>query len=343
MKKLRKQLQASMAFIGIILLNLPTLAQQKDPEYIKLIGIDYERGDMDEAMHLLGILEQRYPNNPYILTERGAWQLYGEDNVNAALISLSEAVRMLPEDDNLLTLRGIAFSRKGFIEKAIADQEAAIAINPKPVMFYIKLGGYQYALQQYELALAAFLKAVAVNPGAAEAYGDAFAAYAALDKSDEPAKLFEKGLIQPGMDIGFLRCYYGDYLMRMERFAESAAQYQTAYDMPEPHLYAKDYHNAGLAYYKTGNLQKGIFFLDIALKKSPEDVIFLVNRANMAMDAQDWNSLISLSARALAIEETNALANMLMAIGMKWGPKDLEKSAKYERRANELDENNSKL
>lgn len=331
-----------MAITGLVLFSLHTHAQQKDPDYIKLTEIDYQTGDIDEAMRLLKVLEQKYPDNPYVLTERGGWQLYGDGDVNAALISLSKAVRLLPKDDNLLTLRGIAFYRKGFIEKAIADQEAAIAINPKPVMFYIKLGNYQYALKQYDLALATFLKAVEVKPAAAEAYGDAFAAYAALNKSDEPARLFEKGLTQPGMDIGFLRCYYGDYLMRMKRFGESAVQYQLAYDMPEPHLYAKDYHNAGLVYYKIGNLQKAIFFLDIALKKNPENVGFLINRANMAMDAKDWDALIALSARALAIEETSALANMLMSIGLKWGPKDLERSAKYERRANELDKTNLK-
>lgn len=340
MKQLIKQVQVLVVILAIALFSYPGHAQQKDPDYIKLTGIDYERGDIDEAMRLLKILEQKYPENPYILTEKGGWQLYGEGDVNAALISLSKAVRLLPKDDNLLTLRGIAFYRKGLIEKAVADQEAAIAINPKPVMFYIKLGGYQYALKQYELALATFLKAVAVKPGAAEAYGDAFATYAALNKTEEPLRLFESGLKQQGMDIGFLRCYYGDYLMRMKRFEESAAQYQMAYDMPEPHLYAKDYHNAGLVYYKIGNLQKAIFFLDIALKKSPKDVIFLVNRANMAMDAKDWDSVIALSARALAVDENNALANMYMAIGLKWGPKNLEKSAKYERKASELDKIN---
>lgn len=315
-------------------------AQQKDPDYLKLTAIDYQTGDIDEAMRLLKVLEQKYPDNPYILTERGGWQLYGDGDVNAALISLSKAVKLLPKDDNLLTLRGIAFYRKGLTEKAIEDQQAAIAINPSPLQFYIKLGGYQYALKQYELALETFLKAVNRKPAAAEPYGEAFAAYAALNKTEEPAKLFEKGLAQPGMDIGFLRCHYGDYLMRMQRFAESAAQYQLAYDMPEPHLYAKDYHQAALSYYKTRNLQKAIFFLDIALKKSPQNVDFLNNRTSMAMDAKDWNQVIALSARALAVQETNALANMYMAIGLKWGPKDLEKSAAYERRANELDKNN---
>ncbi|HKG08807.1 MAG TPA: hypothetical protein VKB19_20220, partial [Pedobacter sp.] len=191
-----------LAFGFLLMAQLQLKAQLKDPDYIKLTGIDYQTGDIDEAMRLLPLLEKKYPDNPHVLTERGGWQLYGEGDVNAALISLSKAVRLLPEDDNLLTLRGIAFFRKGLIEKAIADQEAAIAINPKPVMFYIKLGNYQYALKQFGQALATFLKAVEVKPGAAEAYGDAFAAYAALNKSEEPAKLFESGLKQRGMDIG---------------------------------------------------------------------------------------------------------------------------------------------
>lgn len=341
MNKTKNRFVTAVLMAGLSLIGIDAYAQTEDPDYIQLTQIAYENGDMEKAYQLLGVLEQKYPDNAYIQTERGGWQLYREGDINAALATLSKAVKTLPDDANLLTLRGVAFYRKGLVEKAIEDQEAAIAISPEPIMFYINLGNYYYALEQYGQALAVFLKGVELQPAEAETYSHAFAAYAKLNNAAAAKRLFDSGLSQAGIDIGFLRCYYGNFLMRIQQFDEAAQQYQAAYDMPEPHMYAEDYHNAAISYMKIGQLDTAIGFIDIAIFYDPHEVVYLTNKADMAMNKEDWDTVIESAAKAIELDDQNALAHMYMAIGLKWGPQDLEKSAWYEAKAKELNQNSN--
>lgn len=320
-------------FIIVSLLSAPAFAQLNDPLYAKLI----ETNDSKEAKPLIAELEKKYPDNGYVLMQKGYCELMLEDDVNASLITLSKAVQLLPGNDELLTTRAVAFFRKGLTNRAIADQEKAIELSPEKVVYYIKLGNYQFSKEKYELALATFLRGIQVNPATAEIYGDAFATYSVLKRFGEAEQLFYKGLEQKGIDTGFLRCYYGKLLMNFQRFDQAAQQFELAHQVEEPHMYAEDYNNAGVANYKAGNLDKAIFYSDIALKKRPYDVGYLLNRGSFAIEKKDWEMLISLSKRALEEDENNAIANMMMSIGLKWGRNDLEKSAAYEKRAHELE------
>lgn len=312
-------------------------AQQKDPDYIKLTKISYTTGDIDEAYRLLSILEKKYPENPYILAERGGWQMYGDNDVNAALVTLSKAIKLLPNDDNILTLRGIAFYRKGLVEKAVEDQKAALQINPEPIQFYIKLGGYHYALGDYDAALSVFLKGVEKHPSQAEIYKEAFAAYAKLNNVDSAKDLFDRGITEKNIDTGFLHCYYGDFFMRMQMYKEASEQYQLAYNVPEPHMYADDYNSAAISFMKIGNLNKALSFISIACEKDPSKPEYFTNKADIAMNLKEYEVVISSAANAIAVDENNALAHMYMAIGYKWGRNDTAKAEWYENKANALE------
>lgn len=337
---LSKRLSVSKCFLlaAFTLFSIETFkAQQKDSDYIKLTKISYTTGDINEAYRLLAILEKKYPENGYILAERGGWQMYGDDDVNGALVTLSRAIKLLPNDGNILTLRGIAFYRKGLVEKAVEDQKAALLINPEPIQFYIKLGGYHYALGDYDAALSVFLKGVEKHPSQAEMYKEAFAAYAKLNNVYGATDLFNRGILVKNMDTGFLRCHFGNFYMRMQMYKEASEQYQLAYDVPEPHMYADDYNSAAISFMKIGNLNKALSFINIACEKDPSKPEYFTNKADIAMNLKDYETVISSATKAIAADENNALAHMYMAIGYKWGRNDTAKAEWYENKANALD------
>lgn len=328
----------AFTFTGISTL----LSQQKDPDYIKLTKISYTNGEISEAYRLLAILEKKYPENGYILAERGGWQLYGDNDVNTALVTLSKAIKLLPKDDNILTLRGIAFYRKGLVEKAVEDQKAALLINPDPIQYYIKLGGYHYALGDYDSALSVFLKGVEKHPSQAEIYGEAFSAYAKLNNAYGAKELFNKGILVKNMDTGFLRCYLGNFYMRIQLYKEASELYQLAYDVPEPHMYAEDYNNAAISFMKIGNLNKALSFINIACEKDPSKPEYFTNKADIAMNLKDYETVIASASKAISADENNALAHMYMAIGYKWGRNDIAKAEWYENKAKSLNETSKK-
>lgn len=308
-------------------------AQLNDPNYKTLVNTN----TVAEANRLIRELEKKYPDNGYVMMQKGYVQLMLENDVNSALITLSKAAALLPGNDELLTTRGTAFFRKGLLEKAIADQEKAISIQPKKGQYYSKLGNYQFSQGNFETALATFLKGLVVNPSHSDLYWDAFATYYKLNRYDDALELFSKGLTDPSIDQHFLRCNWGKLLINFKKYDLATRQFDLVYSSKEPHMYAEDYHNASIAHYKNGNLERAIFYIDIAITKDPFNTTYLTNRASYAMDAKDWVTVITMAERALAEDEDHVLANMYMAIGLKWGRNDLVKSAAYERKAKELD------
>jgi len=66
--------------------------------------------------------------------------------------------------------RGIAYSEKGEVERAIEDYTQAIDLNPKFADAYIKRGLAYTKNGEFERAIADYTKAIELNPDYADAY-----------------------------------------------------------------------------------------------------------------------------------------------------------------------------
>jgi len=66
--------------------------------------------------------------------------------------------------------RGIAYSEKGEVERAIEDYTQAIDLNPKFADAYIKRGLAYTKKGEFDKAIADYTKAIELNPDYADAY-----------------------------------------------------------------------------------------------------------------------------------------------------------------------------
>lgn len=333
MKLIVTKLFCIAAFISV--LNI-LKAQLKDPIYLKLTSINYYNGESKEANRILAVLDKKYPDNTHILAEKGAWKYFGDDNVNEALSLLSKAIQLSPKNDRAYYLRGIMFYKKGLLEKAIEDETKAMEINPDPINYYIELGGYHYMNKNYEVALSVFLKGLDRHPAEVEMYIEVFAAYAALNKTAETTQLFNIGLAKEGMDKVALRSSYANFFMRISDFKNSAAQYQILSDESESQMTADDLNSAAISFIKLKNYQKALSFIDKAIAKK-EDTYYYTNRADIAFQLYNYELSVSSATKAIELNPNNPLPYMYLAAAYKWGYKDLEKSAFYEKKAHEID------
>ncbi len=117
--------------------------------------------------------------------------------------------------------RGAAFQKTGLLDKAVADYEAAIDLDPTDYRAYISLGAVLEQTGRFNRAQEADERAIALNPSSHEAFRN-------------------RGVL----------------LEKMGRFDEAIADYTRAIAL-QP-TYFEAYNNRGLTYAKTGRLQEAI-------------------------------------------------------------------------------------
>jgi tetratricopeptide (TPR) repeat protein len=89
------------------------------------------------------------------------------------------------------------------------------------------LGAYHFGRQEYEQAIAAYEKAIAINPGFSQPYNQMGYAYRFLGRNDEAEKAFKK-YIELIPDDPNPYDSYAELLMKLGRFDESIKSYEKA-------------------------------------------------------------------------------------------------------------------
>jgi Caspase domain/TPR repeat/Tetratricopeptide repeat len=93
-----------------------------------------------------------------------------QSDLDRAIADFDEAIRIDPARPFLLELRGNAWLAKRDYPKAIADYERALQLNPKLIPAYVGRASAHFAKGDLEAALADYQAAIELNPKAAGLY-----------------------------------------------------------------------------------------------------------------------------------------------------------------------------
>lgn len=169
-------------------------------------------------------------------------------NVNQPDLAISACTRIIEQGGQWLRnttivhiYRGIAFAKKGEINRAIADYDKAIELSPKNAIAYNNRGYAYNELGQYDRAIADFDQAIDFDPKSSTAYNNRGYAY------------FNKGA-----------------------FDRAVADYDQAIKL-DPR-YAKAYRNRAMALMKKRDYARAIADFDQAIQLNPSDAIAYHNR-----------------------------------------------------------------
>ena len=87
-----------------------------------------------------------------------------------AIADLEQAVRLDPKDPKAYVIRGFAYVEKGDYDRAIADLEQAVRLDPKDPKAYV-IRGFAYVEKgDYDRAIADLEQAIRLDPKDPEAY-----------------------------------------------------------------------------------------------------------------------------------------------------------------------------
>jgi len=172
--------------------------------------------------------------------------------------------------------RGAAFQKNGFYDKAVADYEKAIELDPGAYRAYISLGAVLEQAGQLDGALGAVERAIAVNPSSYEAYRNRGMLFEKRGRFDEAIADYTRAVtLRPTYHEAYNS--RGLVYAKMGQFDEAIADYSETIRINPRHFGA--YVNRGVAYTLAGQYDKALEDFNRAVLLDQNDPAAYFNRA----------------------------------------------------------------
>ena len=244
-----------------------------------------QRGDIDSALSLLTSATKLDPEFAlaHASLAEASWLKYVETKdpkwVTAAQASVARAVELAPDAPEILAAQGLIDQGTGKYEKAVAEYERAVALNPTDDSAYrglasayralgnqpeaersyrrafelrkdapggyAALGAYLYNLGRYKEAEPLFLRVIELAPENPKGYSNLGGVYFALGDYKKATTYFEKSnTIEPNA-----RAYsnLGSIYYFEQRFTDAAQAYEKAVALNKGDI--RYWHNLAASYY----------------------------------------------------------------------------------------------
>lgn len=323
----------------LIVLSNTISAQIKPAEFETAMQL-LQGNNQEKALSNLEMLEKKFPTDAQVIFLRGFYQ-FRDGNQNGAMMSFSNAIKTNPKYAFAYGSRAQLFAQKGMLDKAILDLTEAINIEPKNIDYLTARSGFLYQTNQFAAGLNDMKTKIKLNPNDIMGYFDAAVFSKSIDINSNADDFFTQAYANKGIPKYVTDVLYGKYLLKYGRFDEAKIKYDAALQTNEKDFGDEDFHDAAIVFYKTKNYDKAILFFNKAITMVPNNVDYRNNLASTYVDLKNWQKVKETAQDALNVDANSAMANMYMAIGLKYtGNESL--ALEYENKAKQLDAEQNK-
>ena len=198
------------------------------------------------------------------------WSYSQKGDYDRAIADYDEAIRLNPKFGLALVNRGWSLERKGDYDRAIADYDEAIRLDPNYSLAYNNRGRIRHLRGEYDQAIADYDEAIRTDPKDATAYINRCDAYNRKGEPDRAARDCEAAI---KLDRNAASAYAsrGDTFYQKGQYDPAIRDYDKAIRL-EPRLGWARVHR-GLVYEKKGDKERARTDYTTALAIPPEDKI----------------------------------------------------------------------
>lgn len=238
---------------------LPALAaSQKDIQ-------DCARYDADADLSIAActraiLVEKSRPPARIFLNRANAWYYKGE--FDRAIADYDEAIRIDPNFAEAYLNRGLPWAEKGEFDRTIADCNAAIRLNPRYANAYRNRANAWVAKGQYDSAIADYNETIRLRPNDSTPY--ALRGQTWRQKGDLDRALADQSraiALDPKSAVSYV--FRGDTFRYKGEFSRAIADYEQALRNSEGYIPALT--ALGLTYQRLGDLTKARVNFELAL------------------------------------------------------------------------------
>ena len=292
-------------------------------------------GNPEKALSNLEMLEKKFPTDAQVILLRGYYQ-FRQGNQNGAMMSFSNALKINSKYAFVYGARAQLFSTKGMLDKAILDISEAIKLEPQNIDFLKTRVTFYFQNKQYKEALEDAKTKIKLEPDNIMNYFDAADFSKDIDINTNADDYFMKAYANKRIPKFVTDVLFGKFLLKYGRFEEAKIKYELALATNEKNFGDEDFHNAAMVFYKTKNYDKSIIYYKKAIEMTPNNVEYYNNFASVYVDLKEWQKVKEIAQAALTVDERSPMANMYMAIGLKFtGNENL--AIEFENKAKKLD------
>jgi tetratricopeptide (TPR) repeat protein len=224
-----------------------------------------------------------------------------------AIADLDQAIELDPEYALAYNHRGAAYFSLGEYEKAIADYDRAIELDPEYAMAYNNRGYAYLNLGEYEKAIADWDQAIELDPELAMAYNNRGYAYLNLGEYEKAIADLDQAIeLDPELAMAYGN--RGAAYLSLGEYEKAIADCDQAIAL-DPEL-AMAYNNRGAAYLNLGEYEKAIADLDQAIALDPELAMAYNNRGAAYLNLGEYEKAIADYERVLALTNNPSLRQM---------------------------------
>ena len=320
-------------FFLLLMLSSTIYGQIKSSEFSEALQL-LQGNNPEKALSNLEILEKKFPTDAQVIFLRGFYH-FRNGNQNGAMMSFSNAIKANPKYAIAYGGRAQLFYTKGMLDKAISDISEAVKLEPKNVDYLTTRAGFYNSNRQFAEGLEDMKTKILLDPNNIMGYYDAAVFAKALDPNYDSDNFFNQAYANKGISKFLTDVLFGKFLMKNARFEEAKTKFEAALAISENDFNDEDFNDVGIVYYKLKIYDKSISYFNKALAIMPSNVSVHLNLASVYMDLKDWQKVKEVAQGALDQDSNNAMANMIMAIGLKYtGNESL--ASEYENKSNQL-------
>ncbi|NER20981.1 MAG: tetratricopeptide repeat protein [Symploca sp. SIO1C2] len=218
--------------------------------------------------------------------------------LDKAIADFNQALNINPEDAAAYHSRGTAYFTKGELDQAIADFTQALKINPEYDDAYNNRGLAYSKQGEADKAIADFTQALKINLEDADTYINLGIAYSRKGELDQAIADFNRALkINPESASAYYNL--GIVYSKKGELDQVIADCTQALNIN--HKYAAAYATRGSAYVRKGELDQAITDFNRALKINPEDAAVYTIRGSAYSDKGEVDKAIADFTQAIDI------------------------------------------
>ena len=190
-----------------------------------------------------------------------------------ALADYDRAIQLDPTDAEAYRGRGIVYYTLQQYKKALDDYNRAIELDPINAQSYTNRGVIYDELQQRGKALADYNEAILLDSTETKAYNNRGLVYADLHRYEEALADLSRAI---ELDPNYARAYFnrGNIYHGLQRYDEALASYGQAIQLDPG--YAKAYYNVGAVFGSLGKWHEALPYLERAAQLGLSDAAQLV-------------------------------------------------------------------
>jgi tetratricopeptide (TPR) repeat protein len=215
-------------------------------------------------------LAAAYNHRGWIYNIRGlAYDSKGEHD--RAIADYDEAIRLDPKNADSYVNRGLAYDRKGEHDRAIADYDEAIRLDPKDAPTYYNRGLAYDRKGEHDRAIADYDEAIRLDPKDADTYVNRGVAYVGKGEFDHAITEFGEAI---RLDAKKAKAYYNRGVAYVSKgdLDRAITEFGEAIRLDPDAANKASYYNArGLVYASTRDYARAIADYDQALTLSLDD------------------------------------------------------------------------